>query len=80
MPWRLLLVIALCLAVSMSVFSARSKSVLLQVISAATILVLGAFYRDFSWQEKSAEEQLNRDILAYFPEGKSHWDPTVRNA
>ena len=53
MPWRLLLVIALCLAAAMSIFSARSESVPLQVISAVTTLVLGTFYRDLSWQRKN---------------------------
>lgn len=64
----------------MSIFSARSESVPLQVISAVTILVLGAFYRDFSWQEERAKAQRNVDIRNHTPEYVNHWDLTVRDA
>lgn len=56
MPWILLLVIALGLAVALSVFSARVGSLTLQIVSAAVILMLGAIYRDFAWQDKSLEQ------------------------
>lgn len=61
MVWILVLAIALGLAITLSVFSAQTGRLSLQIASAAVILVLGGIYSDFSWQDKSLQYLARRD-------------------